>query len=106
MSRAATRMAIVAVIPIAQADAANAAMAAAGHGEGAFGVLGYTDGVASHAALHAWHCEPLASALEAIPGIGIGISIDIDRGDPVARTTAALAAHGATLMPPEDTERT
>lgn len=98
MSRAATRLAIVAVIPIDQLDAANAAMAAAGHGEGAFGVLGYTDGEPSHAALHAWHCEPLVITLEAIPGI----SINIDRGDPVARTTAALAAHGAMWDVPEE----
>ncbi len=82
---------LCAIIPVANLAAANASLEAAGFGPRNFSVPAYGATGATHAALHAWNDAAFIAAVGAIPGV----VLDNSSGDPVARTQALIAAHGA-----------
>ena len=84
-------MGIVAIISVANMAAANAALAAAGHGPKNFSVPSYTAGVATHAALHAWDDPVFSTAIKAVAGV----VFNQGSGDPIARTKTLIEAQGA-----------
>ena len=85
-------MSLVAVIPVASMQAANAALESAGFGPSNFSVAAYGPSGVTFAALHAWPDAAFTAAVSAIAGV----TVDTQPGDPVARTAAAIAAKGAT----------
>ena len=84
-------MSTVAVVPAAHMQAANAALESQGFGPENFSVVSYTDGRASHAALHAWPDTAFSAAVAELPNV----AHDEGDGDPVARTQALIEAQGA-----------
>lgn len=86
-------MSIVAIVPVAQLVAANAALELAGFGPRNFTVAAYGATGATHAAMHAWEDSALRAALGLVPGVVVGDPED--EGDPVTLTAALIAAQGA-----------
>lgn len=84
-------MSIVAVIPVAQMAAANAALEAAGWGPINFSVAAFSNGNPTHGALHAWGPAALVAAIKARPGV----TYNEGAGDPSTRLRALLATAGA-----------
>lgn len=84
-------MSIVAIVPVAQMAAANLALEEAGFGPRNLSVAAYGATGATHAALHAWHDAPFASAVKALAGV----AWEESEGDPVTRTKALIEAQGA-----------
>lgn len=93
-------MSIVAIVPVAQMAAANAALELAGFGPRNFSVPAYGATGATHAALHAWEDAPLRAALKTLP------NVIVDDGtrpegqppastDPITRTRELIEAQGA-----------
>ena len=62
-------MSLVAIIPVANMAAANAALNDDGFGSGNFSVPAYSATGASHAALHAWNDPAFATAVKALPNV-------------------------------------
>ena len=60
---------LCAIIPAANLQSANAALAAAGFGPGNFSVASFTGAIATHAALHAWGDPAFSAAVKAIAGV-------------------------------------
>lgn len=86
-------MSIVAIVPVAQLVAANAALELAGFGPRNFTVAAYGATGATHAALHAWEDAALRAALALVPGVVVNDAED--EGDPITLTAALIAAQGA-----------
>lgn len=84
-------MSIVAIIPVANLAAANAALQAQGYGPNNFSVAAYAQPTPTHAVLHAWSTGAFATAVKALPGV----TFNEGTGDPVARTQALIAAQSA-----------
>lgn len=84
-------MSIVAIIPVGQMEAANAALEDQGFGPRNFSVPAYGGTGVTHAALHAWNDAAFIAAVGAIPGV----VLDNSSGDHVARTKTLIEAHGA-----------
>lgn len=80
-------MGIVAIIPVANLAAANAALLAAGWGPNNFSVPAYGSGNPTHAACHAWGPAGLITAIKAQPGV----IWQEGSGDPGARLRALLS---------------
>jgi len=83
---------LVAVIPVANLAAANAALEAQGFGPGNFSVPCYTGAGVTHAALHCWNNPAFFAAVQALPNV----AVDIGTGDDKVRTQALIEAQGAT----------
>lgn len=76
-------MAFTATIAVAGVEAANAALAAAGHGAKCFSVpLRTGPGEATHVGLHSWDVPGFRAAVAAIPGVQItdGSGFDVTFG--------------------------
>ena len=86
-------MSIVAIVPVAQLAAANAALELAGFGPRNFTVAAYGATGPTHAALHAWEDAAFRAALALVPGVVVGDPED--EGDPVTLTATLIAAQGA-----------
>lgn len=86
-------MSIVAIVPVAQLVAANAALELAGFGPRNLSVAAYGATGATHAAMHAWEDAALRAALALVPGVVVGDPED--DGDPITLTAALVAAQGA-----------
>lgn len=86
-------MSIVAIVPVAQLVAANAALELAGFGPRNFTVAAYGATGATHAAMHAWEDAAFRAALALVPGVVVGAPED--EGDPITLTAALIAAQGA-----------
>ena len=86
-------MSIVAIAPVAQLAAANAALELAGFGPRNLSVAAYGATGATHAALHAWEDAAFREALALVPGVVVGDPED--EGDPITLTAALIAAQGA-----------
>ena len=86
-------MSIVAIVPVAQLAAANAALELAGFGPRNLSVAAYGATGATHAAMHAWEDAPLRAALALVPGVVVGAPED--EGDPITLIAALVAAQGA-----------
>lgn len=86
-------MSIVAIVPVAQLVAANAALELAGFGPRNLSVAAYGATGATHAALHAWEDAAFRAALALVPGVVVGAPED--EGDPATLTAALIAAQGA-----------
>lgn len=86
-------MSIVAIVPVAQLVAANAALELAGFGPRNLSVAAYGATGATHAAMHAWEDAALRAALALVPGVVV--SAPEDEGDPITLTAALVAAQGA-----------
>ncbi|MCC7462915.1 MAG: hypothetical protein IT480_10705 [Gammaproteobacteria bacterium] len=84
-------MSLCEIVPVAQLQASNSALAAAGFGERNFSVACFTGAAATHAALHAWDSPAFATAVKALPGV----VFDESAGDPVTRTAARITAQSA-----------
>lgn len=84
-------MSIVAIVPVAQLLAANAALQTAGYGPRNFSVPAYSAPGATHAAMHTWGDPGFAAAVKALPGV----VFDELPGDPVVRTKDLIQAQGA-----------
>ena len=84
-------MSLVAIVPVANMTAANAALAAAGFGPKNFSVPAYGATGATHAALHAWDDPAFAAAVKAIAGV----AYNEGTGDPITRTKTLIEAQGA-----------
>jgi hypothetical protein len=84
---------LCAIVPVANLEAANAALEAAGHGPRCFSVPAWADGtLPAFAALHAWHDPVLVANIKALDGV----EWEESAGDPVTRTRALIEAQGAT----------
>lgn len=86
-------MSIVAIVPVAQLAAANAALELAGFGPRNLSVAAYGATGATHAAMHAWEDAAFREALALVPGVVV--SDPEDEGDPVTLTAALIASQGA-----------
>lgn len=86
-------MSIVAIVPVAQLAAANAALELAGFGPRNLSVAAYGATGATHAALHAWEDAAFREALALVPGVVVGAPED--EGDPITLIAALVAAQGA-----------
>jgi len=86
-------MSIVALIPVANMDAANEALADAGFGADNFSVPAYTAGAVSHMALHMGADDAFLAVLETLDGV----VFDLDDGDPRSRIAALVEAQGAMM---------
>lgn len=84
-------MSMIAIIPVAQMQAANAALEEAGFGPHNFSVACYGATGATHGALHAWNDAAFFTAIKALPGV----ACEESDGNPVTRTQALIAAHPA-----------
>lgn len=84
-------MSIVAIVPVAQLLAANAALEIQGFGPRNFSVPVYSAPGATFAALHAWSDPAFAAALALLPGV----IVETDAEDPVTATKALIEAQGA-----------
>lgn len=86
-------MSLVAVVPAANTQAANASLESQGFGPGNFSVPAYggASAVPAFAALHAWQEGVFAAAIKAIPGV----VWEEGDGDPGTRTQALIQAQGA-----------
>ena len=82
---------LCAIIPAANLLAANTALEEQGFGPKNFGVVSYSNGAATHAALHAWRDPAFAAAVKAIPGV----VFDESEGDPADRTRVLIESQGA-----------
>ena len=82
---------LCAIVPVDHLKSANDALEAAGMGKGNFSVVSFSDGRATHAALHAWHDPAFSAAVKAIAGV----VWEESEGDPVFRTKALIEAQGA-----------
>lgn len=91
-------MSALAIVPVANLDAANEALADAGFGADNFSVPAYTAGVVTHAALHMWPDPAFLEVLETLDGV----VLDLDDGDPRSRIQALVEAQGAMLMDGRD----
>lgn len=81
-------MGIVAIIPVAQMAAANAALTALGFGPVKFSVPAYANGNPTHGCLHDWGTIPaLVAAIKAQPGV----VWNEGTGDPSTRLQALLS---------------
>lgn len=79
-------MSIVAVVPVANMAAANAALQAAGWGPQNFSVAAFGNGNPTHAACHAWGPLALETAIKA----QAGVTFHQGAGDPAARLRTLL----------------
>jgi hypothetical protein len=84
-------MGIVAIIPVANLLAANAALEEQGFGPRNFSVQCFGPTGATHAALHCWPDAAFLAAVQALPGVVVNPSA----GDPVASTDELIEAQGA-----------
>lgn len=84
-------MSLCAIIPAANLQAANDALEAAGFGPNNFSVVSFSNGRATHAAMHAWNDPAFSAAVKALPGV----AWEESEGDPVSRTKALIEAQGA-----------
>lgn len=84
-------MSMVAIVPIAGIQSANATLNEAGFGPSNFSVPAYTGAAVTHGALHSWDSPAFEAAVQAIPGV----VTEISEGDPVARTKALIELQGA-----------
>lgn len=84
-------MSLVAILPVANLAAGNAALQEQGFGPGNFGVPAYGSAGATHAALHAWDDPLFSEAVKLLPGVVWEESDDA----PIARTKALIEAQGA-----------
>ena len=82
---------LCAIIPAANLQAANATLEAAGFGPNNFSAVSFSNGRATHAAMHAWNDPAFSTAVKALPGV----AYDESEGDPVSRTKALIEAQGA-----------
>lgn len=84
-------MSLCAIIPAANLQAANDALEAAGFGPNNFSVVSFSNGRATHAAMHAWNDPAFSTVVKALPGV----AYEESEGDPVSRTKALIEAQGA-----------
>lgn len=84
-------MSLCAIIPAANLQTANDALEAAGFGPNNFSVVSFSNGRATHAALHAWNDPVFFVAVKALPGV----AWEESEGNPVTRTKALIEAQGA-----------
>lgn len=80
-------MGIVAIIPVANLTAANAALQSAGWGPNNFSVPAYASGNPTHAACHAWGPLALENAIKA----QTGVTFNQSAGDPATRLRTLLS---------------
>lgn len=80
-------MSIVAIVPLANLAAANAALEAAGWGLNNFSVPAFGNGNPTHACLHAWGPVALETAIKALPGV----TVNQGAGEPAARLRTLLS---------------
>ena len=84
-------MSLCAIIPAADLQTANDALEAAGFGPNNFSVVSFSNGRATHAAMHAWNDATFAAAVKALPGV----AWEESEGDPVVRTQTLIESQGA-----------
>lgn len=84
-------MSMVAIIPIANIQSANAPLQEAGFGPDNFSVAAYTGQQNTFGALHSWDDPEFEAAVMTIPSV----TVERSNGDPVARTQAIISGKGA-----------
>lgn len=84
-------MSLCATIPAEHLQAANATLESQGFGPNNFSVVSFSNGRATHAALHAWNDAAFSAAVKAIAGV----VWEESEGNPVTRTKALIEAQGA-----------
>lgn len=95
-------MSFSASIPVANLDAANAALEAAGFGPGNFSVPVYGNLRATHATLHAWTDAAFLAAVEALPGVTVSSAGETPQ-ERVENATAGQGQYAGDATPLEGT---